>query len=174
MHVFYFKKGLPLTPTSRSEYDKTYSDLPDEKTALTKCLRSLHSGDTLYVERESFLSDTITEAIAVLNKLAKRGVNVYLERTKKLILSEDSPYTELNKELIGALLGFRKAYSKLRQIEGYRKAREEGRPVAKQPKPLPDNFEETKRRWLNKEIPLAAAAAECEMAVSTFWKRCQD
>ncbi|MCR4666515.1 MAG: recombinase family protein [Desulfovibrio sp.] len=174
MHVFYFKNGVPLTPTIRREYDKTYSDLPDEHTALKKCLSSLRSGDTLYVERESFLADTVTGAVAVLKKLAKLGVNVYLGRTKKLIKSETSPYTKLSEDLIGAFLGFKKAYNKLRQFEGYRKAREEGRHLAKQPKPLPKNFEDVKQRWINKEIPLVAAAAECEMAVSTFWKRCQE
>ncbi len=174
MHVFYFKNGVPLTPTSRREYDKTYSDLPDEDTALKKCISSLRSGDTLYVERESFLADTVAGAVTILKKLAKLGVDVYLGRAQKLIRSETSPYTKLSEDLIGALVGFKKAYNKFRQFEGYRKAREEGRPLARQAKPLPENFEDVKRRWLNKELPLTAAAAECKMAVTTFWKRCQD
>ncbi|MCR4666225.1 MAG: recombinase family protein [Desulfovibrio sp.] len=174
MDVFYFKDGVPLSPTIRTEFDETFSDLPDEQEGLRDCLKSLRSGDTLYVERESFLSDTVSGSIAVLRDLARRGVNVYLERTKKLIKSESSPYAKLTPDLLGALIGFRKAFNKLRQYEGYRKAREAGTLVFKRPKPLPENFEDVKRRWLNKEMPLAAAAAECEMAVSTFWRRCQE
>ncbi len=174
MDVFYFKDGAPLTPTGRRRFDETYSDLPDEHSELRNCLKSLRSGDTLYVERESFLSDTVSGAIAVLRDLAKRGVDVYLERTKKLIKSESSPYIKLNEDLLGAFIGFKKAYNKLRQFEGYRKARAAGTLMFKQPKPLPENFEDVKRRWLNKEMPLVAAAAECEMAVSTFWRRCQE
>ena len=165
--------NVPVAGSTGMSYDAQYTDKAGEYSALNACLKNLKQGDTLYVERESFLADTVAEAITVLSTLAQRGVNVYLERKQQLVKSESSPFKKLNGDLAQAVIGFRKAFTKLRQIEGYRKAKAEGRLAAPGKRPLPANFEEVKKRWLEKKITIIEAAAECEMAVATFWTRCK-
>ena len=171
MDVLYIKSDKKSSSQliGRTEYGATYHD-----NELSMCLMSLKAGDTLYVERESFLADSVAEAVTLLGNLARRGVNVYLERKNELIRSETSPFRQLTGDLAQAVIGFRKAFTKFRQREGYKKAKAEGRKIAVSKRPLPSNFENVKQRWLKKEITVVEAAAECEMAVSTFWTRCKE
>lgn len=56
-----------------------------------------------------------------------------------------------------------------RQAEGIAAAKARGVRFGKKTKPLPDNFEEVRRAWRNKELSLQEAAAACGMAKTTFY-----
>ena len=56
-----------------------------------------------------------------------------------------------------------------RQAEGIAEAKARGVRFGPPPRTLPDNFEELRQAWRNKQIPLRAAAAACGIARSTFY-----
>lgn len=56
-----------------------------------------------------------------------------------------------------------------RQAEGIAAAKARGVRFGKKSKPLPENFEEVRHAWRNKELTLQEAAAACGMAKTTFY-----
>ena len=56
-----------------------------------------------------------------------------------------------------------------RQAEGIAAAKARGVRFGKKSKPLPDNFEEVRHAWRNKELTLQEAAMACGMAKTTFY-----
>lgn len=63
----------------------------------------------------------------------------------------------------------RKVERHQRQAEGIAAAKARGVRFGKKMKPLPDNFEEVRHAWRNKELTLQEAAAACGMAKTTFY-----
>lgn len=55
-----------------------------------------------------------------------------------------------------------------RQAEGIAAAKAKGIRFGRPPQPLPDNFFEVCRRWRQKELTTKAAAALCNMSLSSF------
>lgn len=56
-----------------------------------------------------------------------------------------------------------------KQAEGIAKAKAKGVSFGRKSKPLPDNFEEARQLWLNRELPLKDAAKFCDMPETTFY-----
>ena len=56
-----------------------------------------------------------------------------------------------------------------KQAEGIAKAKAKGISFGRKSKPLPDNFEEARQLWLNRELNLKDAAKHCGMPESTFY-----
>ncbi len=172
MDVLYLKTN-PADPTpspllAQRQYNALYSDTMGSSDELNVCLNNLRKGDTLYVERESYLASSFSEAIRLLSDLARKGVDIYIARKKTLIKSAHSPFLHLTPDLADSLVGFRNAFSRFRQRLGIKKAREAGVHLGREKKKLPENFEEIKNRWLRKEILLVDAAAACKMSVTGF------
>ena len=63
----------------------------------------------------------------------------------------------------------RKVERHQRQAEGIAAAKPRGVRFGKKSKPLPDNFEEVRHAWRNKELTLQEAATACGMAKTTFY-----
>lgn len=56
-----------------------------------------------------------------------------------------------------------------RQAEGIAKAKAKGVKFGVERKPLPDNFDEVRAAWRNREMNLKEAAKLCGMAATTFY-----
>ena len=56
-----------------------------------------------------------------------------------------------------------------RQAEGIAKAKARGVQFGSKRKPLPDNFDEVRRSWRNREMNLKEAARLCGMPTTTFY-----
>lgn len=56
-----------------------------------------------------------------------------------------------------------------RQAEGIAKAKAKGVKFGVERKPLPDNFDEVRAAWRNKDMNLKQAAKLCGMAATTFY-----
>lgn len=176
MKALYFKRN-PLTHQAsdlldHEKFDKFFSDLDEEDTELQTCLATLKKGDTLYIERVSHLGATEIEAANVLKKIAEREVNVWVNRSQRLITAKDSPFLRVTDKMIQAVKDFKMAFLKYRKDQGWEKAKAEGRLLSRQKKPLPDNFASVGRDWLARRITLAQGAAACNMPISTFRHRC--
>ena len=61
-----------------------------------------------------------------------------------------------------------------RQKEGIEAAKVRGTQFGRPQKPLPDNFKEAYRRWTANEISGKEAAEQCEMPLSTFYRRARE
>ncbi len=164
--------GAPLL--AKRKYDRLYTDSADSTDSLCECLKSLAKGDTLYVERESCLADSMVGAAGVLRHLADMGVNVWCERSGKLIEAKTSPFKNLSLDAAQAVIDFRNAFSKMRQKNGIRKAQLAGKSIGRSRVELPDCFESACHDWFAKKVTLYQAAARCEMSVSTFWKHAKE
>lgn len=164
--------GSPLL--AKRTYDRLYTDTPDQSDGLHDCLKHLSSGDTLYVERESCLADTMVAAAGILSNLASMGVNVWCERSNKLIEAQTSPFKNLSLDLAQAVIDFRNEFSKMRQEKGLQRARLAGKSFGRQRVKLPECFSSVCHDWRDKKITLFQAAGKCEMSVSTFWKRAKE
>ena len=105
------KKGVPSPLLSDRDYDALFCDKIGERTHLTSCLNSLKTGDTLYVSREAHLADELSDAVCILGNLANRGVNVWVERIKRLFSADDSPFgSRIGTDAADALTNFHKAF----------------------------------------------------------------
>lgn len=165
-------QGSPLL--AKRTYDRLYTDTPDQSDGLRDCLKNLTCGDTLYVERESCLADTMVGAAGILSNLASKGVNVWCERSNKLIAAETSPFRDISLDLAQAIIDFRNEFARMRQKKGLRRARLAGKSFGRQRVELPDCFSSVCHDWRNKKITIFQAAGKCEMSVSTFWKRAKE
>ncbi len=58
-----------------------------------------------------------------------------------------------------------------RQAEGIAAAKKRGVKFGRPPKALPTNFHEAVCKWKNKEISITQAAKQCNMPVSTFYRK---
>ena len=58
-----------------------------------------------------------------------------------------------------------------RQAEGIAAAKKRGVKFGRPPKALPKNFHEAVCKWKNKEISITQAAKQCNMPVSTFYRK---
>ncbi len=164
--------GAPLL--AKRKYDRLYTDSADQTEGLCNCLKSLAKGDTLYVERESCLADSMVGAAGILRHLADRGVNVWCERNQKLISASTSPFKNLSLDAAQAVIDFRNAFTKMRQEKGIRRARLTGKSLGRARLELPDCFARVCHDWFAKKITLYQAAGQCEMSVTTFWKHAKE
>lgn len=108
-----------------------------------------------------------TSVEARLQALAQEAVSVVMEA--------DPAH---GKELLGLFVADlfsqvaeqeRKVERHQRQAEGIAAAKARGVRFGKKSKPLPDNFEEVRHAWRNKELTLQEAATACGMAKTTFY-----
>ena len=61
-----------------------------------------------------------------------------------------------------------------RQKEGIEAAKVRGTQFGRPQKPLPDNFEQAYKKWTANEISGKEAAEQCEMSLSTFYRRARE
>ncbi|MBO4369594.1 MAG: recombinase family protein [Desulfovibrio sp.] len=174
MDLLYVKceeNALSLSSMLRARvYDAVFFDHFGEDSGLKSCLRSVRRGDTIHVERGSFLADSFLEGAALFCELSDRGVNIWIDSAQSLISWEDSPFAKENLNCALALVDLRNDYAKERQKQGYQRIREEGRRLRRR-QPLPADFHVFRKAWNAGELTCAMAAQMCGMATSTFWLR---
>lgn len=96
----------------------------------------------------------------VLSLLAEMDSAVSQEILTKFV--SDLFYTQAQKR--------QKEERLVRQTEGIAAAKARGVHFGAQRKPLPENFDECRRRWRSGEIRMREAAAACGMAKSSFYE----
>ncbi|MBQ7456535.1 MAG: recombinase family protein [Desulfovibrio sp.] len=178
MHVLYLKTNAnsPAVPPlllSRA-FDALYTDNQHSTEGRSACLENLKAGDTLYVERESCMGESLPEVISVFRTLAERGVHVWIDAKQKLIPSSESPYLKLTALLGQALQHFKRDFFKTRSEEGRERAKAKGQILGRKKNALPSNFEEMKKAYQEGTISGPVAAKACNMPVTTFYRRCKE
>ena len=140
-----------------------------------RLVRSLKPGDVLVVKSIDRLGRNYGEILEQWTLITKKR--------KAAIVVLDMPLldTRQGRDLTGTLIAdivlqllsyvaqTERENIRQRQAEGIAAAKARGVHFGPQPKALPDNFEELRRAWRNKKMPLTAAARLCGIPRSTFY-----
>lgn len=142
-----------------------------------KMLRRLKQGDLLYIKSIDRLGRDYGEILEQWRILTKKN--------KVDIVVLDMPLldTRRGKDLMGTflsdvvlqILSFvaenERTNIRQRQREGIEAAKQRGVQFGRPEKPIPENFVQVCDKWLIKEISGEEAARQCNLAVTTFYRR---
>ena len=139
-----------------------------------KLVRKLKKDDLLYIKSIDRLGRNYEEILKQWRILTKeKGIDI-------VVLDMPLLDTRRGKDLMGTFLSDivlqvlsfvaenERTNIRQRQAEGIAAAKARGVRFGRPPKPLPDNFLQSYRRWKNGEITGTAAAKECGMPLATF------
>ena len=139
-----------------------------------KMLQKMKKDDLLYIKSIDRLGRNYEEILQQWQTLTKKkGVDI-------VILDMPLLDTRVGKDLMGTFLSDivlqvlsfvaenERSNIRQRQAEGIAAAKARGVHCGRPPKPLPENFDLTYRRWKQGIITGTAAAQECGMPLSTF------
>ncbi len=142
-----------------------------------KMVRRLKKDDVLYVKSIDRLGRDYGEILEQWRELTRdRGVDI-------VVMDMPLLDTRRGKDLMGTFLSDivlqvlsfvaenERANIRQRQAEGIAAARERGVRFGRPATPLPDNFDQICKAWRAGEITADQAAAECNMAKSTFYDK---
>lgn len=145
-----------------------------------KMVKRLHAGDVLYVLSIDRLGRNYEEIQEQWRYLTKE------KRVDIVVIDMPLLDTRKGKDLMGTfiadlvlqILSFvaqsERENIKKRQAEGIAAAKARGVKFGRPPQKLPDNFEEMRRKWINKEITGTEAAENCNMPLSSFRYRAKN
>ena len=152
---------------SGRSYQALFCDEDGERKNLGDCLECLEAGDTLFLLRENHLADDVVGYVRILRDLASKGVNVWVERIKKMFSSESSLFSTA----IGAEEA--EAFERLSKSDLAQKAseiRETWGMAGRGHKSLSESFESARKDWLRGKTTSTEAASRCGMTTATFRK----
>lgn len=164
------KKNIYLDKQSGKDFDR-----PQYR----KLLRKMKKNDLLYIKSIDRLGRNYEEILQQWRILTKeKGIDI-------VVLDMPLLDTRRGKDLMGTFLSDivlqvlsfvaenERTNIRQRQAEGIAAAKARGVRFGRPPKPLPENFHRTYRRWKQGEITGTAAAKECGMPLATFRYRAQ-
>lgn len=173
-HVLYLQTGHQSLTESAKEfltgrtYQALFCDEPGKRKKLRECLESLEAGDTLFLLRENLLADDVTGYVRILRDLTDRGVNVWVERAKRMFSSESSPFSKaVGEEEADAFERLWKTFFVQQLPETEEKSVKR---AAKPRKHLPQGFEAARVEWLSGRSTGKEGASRCGMPLATFRK----
>ena len=139
-----------------------------------RLVRRLHRGDLLCVQSIDRLGRNYGEILAQWTLLTReKGADIW-------VLDMPLLDTRRGKDLMGTFLSdivlqvlsfvaeHEREAIRCRQAEGIAAARLQGKHLGRPPVDLPENFSEVRAQWLERQITLDQAAAECRMSRSSF------
>lgn len=144
-----------------------------------KLMKKLTQGDVLVIKSIDRLGRNYEEILEQWRRITKIiGADIHV--LDMPLLNTDSSQGDLTGVFIADLALQILAYVaetersliRQRQAEGIAVAKERGVRFGGRKAAVPENFETYFGKWSNREISLRQAAAELEMSVSTFYRRC--
>ena len=145
-----------------------------------RMLKKLKRGDLLYIKSIDRLGRDYGEILEQWRILTKKN--------KVDIIVLDMPLldTRRGKDLMGTFLSDvvlqvlsfvaenERENIRQRQREGIEAAKQRGVQFGRPEKPIPENFSQICNKWMIKEISGAEAARQCNLAVTTFYRRARE
>lgn len=145
-----------------------------------RMLKKLKRGDLLYIKSIDRLGRDYGEILEQWRILTKEN--------KVDIIVLDMPLldTRRGKDLMGTFLSDvllqvlsfvaenERENIRQRQREGIEAAKQRGVQFGRPEKPIPENFSQICNKWMIKEISGAEAARQCNLAVTTFYRRARE
>ncbi len=150
------------------------------RTMYKKLIKRLKINDLLYVESIDRLGRNYEEILEQWRILTKE------KKVDIVVLDMPLLDTRRGKDLMGTFLSDtvlqvlsfvaenERKNIRERQKEGIEAAKVRGTQFGRPQKPLPNNFKEAYRKWTANEISGKEAAEQCEMPLSTFYRRARE
>lgn len=142
-----------------------------------RMLKKLEQGDTLYIKSIDRLGRNygeILEQWRILTRESKIDIAVLDMPLLDTRRGKDLMGTFLS-DIVLQVLSFvaenERTNIRQRQREGIEAAKQRGVQFGRPEKPTPKNFGQICNKWLVKEISGAEAAKQCNLAVTTFYRR---
>lgn len=149
-------------------FEEKVSAKDAERVELKKCLQFLRKQDVLYVHSICRLARNQRDLLNIVEGLTNKGVIVKFVTENLEFGNTKNPFNDLLLHILGAVAQFERSLTKQRQLEGIRKAKENGirfgkKALSKQKiKKINDKHKEG---WSVKRI-----SYELEVAASTIYK----
>lgn len=140
----------------------------------------LKEGDLLYIKSIDRLGRDYSEILEQWRILTKES------KVEIVVLDMPLLDTRRGKDLMGTFLSDivlqvlsfvaenERENIRQRQREGIKAAKQRGVQFGRPEKPVPENFGQVCNKWLIKEISGAEAARQCDLAVTTFYRRARE
>lgn len=112
---------------------------------LQEMLAYVRQGDTLVVHSIDRLARSLSDLLALVAKLAAKGVRVEFIKEGLVFSGDDSPMSKLTLQLMGAFAEFERALIRERQAEGIAAAKARGAKTGRPPKLSPEQIAEIRR-----------------------------
>lgn len=142
-----------------------------------KMRKKLNQGDLLYIKSIDRLGRNYSEILEQWRILTKEN------KVEIAVLDMPLLDTRRGKDLMGTFLSDivlqvlsfvaenERENIRQRQREGIEAAKQRGVQFGRPKKPIPENFGQVCNKWLIKEISGTEAAKQCNLAVTTFYRR---
>ena len=159
--------GVPENQVFSDSVSNTNSDCP----SFRQLISMLNSGDTLFVVSLCHLgknSDEVKEHWQLITNDC--GCDVVVLDMPLLDTRRDESIKELVVQLFDESAKIRKSYSRQRQAEGIKKAKEQNVSFGRHAKPIPKDFEKVANLYEKKKISARAAAEKLSISSDTFLK----
>ena len=101
-------------------------------------------------------------------ELLMADVRVFREKLKEIVVDQEQMEAICN--LFESLGRLEEAERRKRQMDGIKRAKEEGKTLGRPKIKEPENFSEIVQRWEEKKITAVTAAIACNVGVSTFYR----
>lgn len=148
-----------------------------ERPQYKKLIKKLDSSSVLYIKSIDRLGRNYIELNEQWRIITKeKGADIVVIDMPLLDTRNDKNLLgTFISDIVLSLLGFvaenERVNIRQRQAEGIAAARIRGVSFGRPPIPLPDNFNEMRKRWRDGEITIKKAAEECNMKPKTFYSK---
>lgn len=155
-------------------------DMKREK--LQALMAILEEGDTLYVTSLDRLGRNKEDIKTILQHFAKKRVIVrVLDLPTTMVDASDevtaatlNMITNLLVEVLGYVAEMERRYIRKRQAEGYAAAKAKGKRFGRQPKPLPESWEDDYAQWKGKKVTAVSLMRKYGWAPATFYSKVRE
>lgn len=119
------------------QLEKTFTDKASGKNTdrpqLQKCLGYIREGDTLHVHSMDRLARNLMDLQGMVEDLNGKGISVKFHKENLNFTGENDHLQKLMLQIMGAVAEFERANIKERQLEGIKKAQEQGKHMGRRP-----------------------------------------
>jgi DNA invertase Pin-like site-specific DNA recombinase len=138
-----------------------------DRPELQKMMSFVRQGDVVIVESISRFARNTRDLLELVDQLTKKGVEFI---SKKEAIDTSTPTGKFMLTVFGAVAELERDYILLRQREGIKLAKAEGKYVGRKPITHPD-FERVISRWRGGELTAVEAMRQLGMKPSTFYRK---
>ena len=155
-------------------------DMNREK--LQALMAILEEGDTLYVASLDRLGRNKEDIKTILQHFAKKKVFVrvldlpttMVDASDEVTAATMNMITNLLVEVLGYVAETERRYIRKRQAEGYAAAKAKGKRFGRQPKPLPESWEDDYAQWKGKKVTAVSLMRKYGWAPATFYSKVRE
>ena len=130
--------------------DKIFTDKESGKNTkrlqLEECLSYLRESDILHVHSMDRLARNLRDLQKIVDELTSKNITIIFHSENLTFNGQNNHLSKLMLQIMGAVAEFERANIKERQLEGIKKAKEQGKHLGRKPKLTDENIKEIIKR----------------------------